>query len=324
MSVESQLKFIFFWGLIIIPFLAGAILNGRLVNPGKTAKTLINLNLSTLEPVILLWTIWGLKPERELLILPLFGMLTVLTGFLIARLFTPLLKLDRIGRASYIISSSLSNQGMTMGGLLCFMVAGERGLALASIYIIYYLPFVFAVIFPYAKISSLQAQSPATVASFFTLRRLKSFFINFQNLPLAGIFFAVILQAAGIRRPVIYFPLEIFLSLAIALYYLTLGINFKIGDLTSCKRELAAISITRFILIPAITLFILQFTDFDKTIELVILLQSFAPAAIYSVISSILFGLDSRMTSGIFVMNSLIFLFCVMPLLMLFNDALVK
>ncbi len=119
------------------------------------------------------------------------------------------------------------------------------------------------------------------------------------------------------------FPLEVFLGLAIAIYYLTLGINFKIGDLTAFTRELTAISLTKFIIVPALTFAVLQLIEFDKSIELIILLQSFAPAAIYSVISSILFELDSRMTSGIFVMNSLIFLFVVMPILMVFGRELV-
>ncbi|HPS56537.1 MAG TPA: hypothetical protein PK514_00390 [Spirochaetota bacterium] len=322
--MPAELKFLFFWAIIILPFLCGAILNKRLLHPQKTAKRLININLFTLEPVILLWTIWGLTLDRELIILPVAGLLTVLAGFLLGRLFVPFLKLDRISRVSYIITSSLSNQGMTMGGLLCFMIAGERGLALASIYIIYYLPFVFIVIFPYAKISAIKNSDPDIKKSIFTIKQFRSFFLNFQNLPLAGIIIAVLLQYVGIRRPDVNFPLEILLALAIAIYYLTLGINFKIGDLTSFIRELSTVSMAKFIFIPAMTYILLQFINFDKSIELVILLQSFAPAAIYSVISSILFELDSRMTSGIFVMNSLIFLFVLMPLLMVFSRALVE
>lgn len=322
--MQSELKFILFWVIIIMPFLSGAVLNNRLNNPQKIARILININLFTLEPLILLWTIWGLKLDRELIILPAAGLLTVLAGFLIGRIFIPVLKLDKISRVSYIITSSLSNQGMTMGGLLCFMIAGEEGLALASIYVIYYLPFVFTVIFPYAKISASGNSSSGKNKSIFNLKQFRSFFINFQNLPLAGILIALILQSAGIRRPEINFPLEIILVLAIAIYYLTLGINFKIGDLTSYMGELTTISLTKFFIIPGLTFIVLQFCSFNKTIELTILLQSFAPAAIYSVISSILFDLDSRMTSGIFVMNSLIFLFVVMPLLMVFSRALVN
>ena len=322
-DMPAGLKFLFFWAIIILPFLCGAILNNRFLHPQIIAKKLININLFTLEPVILLWTIWGLTLDRELIILPVAGLLTVFAGFILGRLFVHVLKLDRVSRVSFIITSSLSNQGMTMGGLLCFMIAGERGLALASIYIIYYLPFVFTVIFPYAKVSAAKNSDPETNKSIFTKKQFRSFFFNFQNLPLAGILLAVVLQSAGIKRPAVNFPLEILLSLAIAIYYLTLGINFKVGDLTSFIRELAAISAAKFLIIPAVTFIILHFIDFDKSIELVILLQSFAPAAIYSVISSILFELDSRMTSGIFVMNSLIFLFVVMPVLLVFSWALV-
>ena len=319
--MPSEFKFIFFWAIIILPFISGALLNSRLLHPQKTAKILININLFTLEPLILLWTIWGLTLNRELIILPAAGLLTVLTGFILGKIAISVLKPGKKSRVSYIISSSLSNQGITMGGLLCYMVAGEKGLALASIYIIYYLPFIFAVIFPYAKVSSAANSGSGSAKPLFTFRHVRSFFLNFQNMPLAGIFIAVFLQSAGIQRPEIYFPLDILLASVIALYYLTLGINFTISDLTSFMPELTAISLSKFIIIPALTFTVLQFVSLDNSIELVILLQSFAPVAIYSVISSILFELDSRMTSGIFVMNSLIFLFVIMPLLTVFNRA---
>ena len=41
------------------------------------------------------------------------------------------------------------------------------------------------------------------------------------------------------------------------------------------------------------------------------------PVAIYSVISSILFDLDSGLASGMFVLNTLFFLFLVLPFIML-------
>lgn len=322
--MPAELKFIIFWAVIIIPFIAGAIVNKRLHDPQRMAKKLINTNLFLLEPLILLWTIWGLKLDSQLIILPAAGLLTVFAGLFLGRLFVQVLKLHNAGRSSYLISSCLSNQGMTMGGLLCFMIAGEKGLALASIYTVYYLPFVFMVIFPYARVSASKFSGKEFAGPVISAGQFFSFFFNLQNLPLAGVIIAVLLQVCGINRPVIYFPLELILGAAISIYYFTLGINFKTGDVTSYIPELATISLSKFFIIPLITYVSLYFTNIDMNIKTVIILQSFAPAAIYSVISSILFDLDSRMSSGIFVSNSLVFLAVVMPFLVIFSRALIN
>jgi len=323
-TMAAELKFLIFWSVIIIPFMAGAFISPGLLNPQRTARRFININIFFLEPVILLWTIWGLKLSSQLLILPAAGLATVLTGLLLGRVFTLPLKLHGASRASYIISSSLNNQGMTMGGLLCYMIAGEEGLALASIYVIYYLPFVFTVIFPYARISAGFKSGKNYKTGLLSTGRFFRFLFTPQNLPLAGTLVAVILQTCGVTRPDAAFPLDSLLICAISLYYFTLGINFKIGDLTSYFRELTAISLTKFLIIPGLTFLVLLCVKADRNIETIILLQSFAPAAIYSVISSILFELDSRLTSGIFVMNSLLFIFIVMPLLIIFNRVLIN
>jgi predicted permease len=47
------------------------------------------------------------------------------------------------------------------------------------------------------------------------------------------------------------------------------------------------------------------------------MLEAFMPVAVYSVISSILFDLDSGLASGMFVLNTLFFLFLVLPFIML-------
>jgi predicted permease len=52
------------------------------------------------------------------------------------------------------------------------------------------------------------------------------------------------------------------------------------------------------------------------------MIQSIMPVAVYSVVSSILFELDSRLASGMFVVNTALFLVLVLPLLMLGGGAI--
>ncbi len=320
--MKTEVQFIIFWIIIVIPFFCGSRLKKRLSDPNRTARKLIRTNLILLEPLILFWTIWGLNLSRDVIVLPFAGLITVSIGFLLGKSILPFLHLKQKSHDSYLISSILSNQGMTLGGLMCYLIAGEQGLGLASIYIIYYLPFVFVFIFPFARYSSLKQENPEHSRNRITFRDFRSFFFNLQNLPLLGIITALFLQVGGINRPDIYFPLNILLIGAISIYYLTLGINFEIGDVWSYRKEQIALSISKFLILPCLTLTAIHFIDLDKTIETVIIVQSFMPAAIYSVLSSILYDLDSRLNSSLFVLNSLIFLTVILPLLLLFKDVL--
>jgi predicted permease len=54
-------------------------------------------------------------------------------------------------------------------------------------------------------------------------------------------------------------------------------------------------------------------------VEAVIVIQSFMPVAIYSVVASVLFDLDKELASNLFVFNTLFFLLIVLPLLFVFK-----
>jgi predicted permease len=320
--MNIEIKFILILSLIIIPFFAGSILRGKISSPQSTAKKLIRVNLFFLEPLILLWTIWGMKLHADVAILPVAGIFTVITGFLLGRGMLKFLNLKGVTADSYLISSTLANQGMTLGGLICYLIAGEQGLALATIYVVYYLPFVFIFIFPFAKYSSARHDPESEGKPRRKFKDFTDFFFNLQNLPLAAIIAALIFHCLNIQRPDIFFPLDYLLFAAITVYYLTLGINFETGHITAAIKEQTALALSKFVILPLITFMLLNFVNLDHSVETVILIQSFMPAAIYSVISSILFDLDSKLTSGLFVVNSLFFLGIVLPVLMMLRGVI--
>jgi predicted permease len=315
--MDPHLKFVILWIIIIIPFISGTRIKKSFRSPQSAAKFLIRLNLIFLEPFILFWTIWGLSVRGGLAILPVAGVFTVLAGFIAGKLVISILKIEGIKADSYIISSSLSNQGFTLGGFICYIVAGETGLGLASIYAVYFLPLVFGFIFPFAGFASKKHKGEMPGREIFSLSEFVKFFFDLRNLPLAGIIAAIILQLNGIKRPDIYFPLDPMLFTAIIIYYFTLGLNFRSGQVRAYKREQVSLAVSKFIILPLLTYIILKFLDLNDTVETVILIQSFMPAAIYSVLTSILFDLDSDFTSGLFVVNSVFFLVIVLPLLLL-------
>ena len=54
----------------------------------------------------------------------------------------------------------------------------------------------------------------------------------------------------------------------------------------------------------------------------VILLQAFMPAAIYTVVTAVLFELDAALASSLMVCNTIIFLLLILPLIFLLKSPL--
>jgi len=303
--VSFKLKFIIFQIIIIIPFIAGYILRKYLKSYRNTAKTLIKINLYSIEPFIVFWSIWGLTLAFDHVFLPVFGIALVIMGFLIGIISMRFSNQNSAGRKTYLISSSLANHGFTMGGFICYLLIGERGLGLSSIFILYFLPYTFLFIFTYARTT--------TVKKLLSFRGFADNFLTFQNMPLYANFSALILHMAGIGRPDIYMPIDFLLIVSVGLYYFTLGINFNFDNLLTVYKEHLMLALTKFLILPFIVLVILQFFDLNQDVKTIILVESFMPAAVYSVITSILFDLDSKLASSLFVVNTILFLILILP-----------
>lgn len=308
--MSLELKFIVSQLVIVLPFLVGYAARDMWKNRTETAQKIIRYNLVFFEPPIVFWSIWGLDLQKDMAVLPFAGLLMVIAGFLLGKSFAPFLKFHPKSERTFVISSSLANHGFTLGGLLCFIFGGERGLALSTIFILYFVPFTFIFIFFYAG---------RGCEGGIRLKSFVQFFFNLRNAPLFAAFLSLIIKCFGIERPDIYFPLDILLIVSVALYYFTLGTNFVKGDLNPFKKEHFIIALQKFILIPGMFIIILNLTQFSHEVKRVIMIQSFMPAAIYSVITAILFELDDRLASSMFVVNSLMFLLLIMPLMFFFN-----
>lgn len=312
--MNFAMRFFLFQMVIIVPFSLGYFTKQRYANPEAFTKRLIRLNLTAIEPLIVLWSIWGLNLTAELFLLPLAGVLMVTAGMIMGIVLASVMRLESHSRATFIISSSLANHGFTMGGFLCYLFLGEKGLGLSFIFIAYFMPFIFLVIFPYARL----AQSGAHLRPSF----IKDFLVSPQNMPLYAIMAAIFLKLCGIERPAIFFPTDALLMISIGLYYFTLGINFTIGDLNAFNRDNMLLCAVRFIAVPALAVIVLARVHLDPATEAVILIESFMPAAVYSVMSAVLFSLDIKRAASLFVFNTVVFLAGVLPCLIFFRQAL--
>jgi len=309
--VSTEIKFIIFQIVIILPFTAGYLSRRYIHNTQDIAKKIIRINLASIEPFVVLWSIWGLTLSIDQIFLPLSGLALVIAGFLIGMITVIFTGREGVGRKTYIISSSLANHGFTMGGFICYLIAGEKGIGLASIFTLYFMPYTFIFIFSYARTGSIR--------NIFSAGGFAENFLNLQNMPLHAVILAMVLHLIGISRPDINISLDVFLYISIGLYYFTLGLNFSFGDFRSTGREQLLLAAVKFLVLPLITFFVLRFFNLEPGVKTVIMLESFMPAAVYSVVASILFDLDSRLASSVFVINTIVFLVLVLPALFFFR-----
>ena len=314
--MDITTRFILFQVLIIAPFAAGmaAKRRWRFRNLPAFTKRLIRVNLVLIEPVIVLWSTWGLVLTKDLVMLPLAGLFLVAAGMAFGGVIRGPLGMSGKKGGTFLISSSLANHGFTMGGFLCYFFLGESGLGLSVILVLYFIPYVYCLVFPYARAGAGQR---ILFTDFF-----KKIAYDIQSMPLFAMAAGLLLNTAGIKRPAIAFPLDAVLLASISLYYLALGISFTRVDVRGIRRELAALSVIKFAVVPGAACAVLSLLPLDPALKAVIQLQAFMPAAIYSMVTAVLFDLDTDLASGLFVCNTVIFLTAVLPVIFVFKKAL--
>jgi predicted permease len=290
-----------------VPFAAGLLLRKRFSEPLKTTRRLIRVNIAGLEPLIVLWCVWDLDVRLSVLILPCAGFALAMFSLVAGVALAPLTGLGGRARQTFLISSTLSNHGFTLGGFLCFILLGEKALGYAIFMILYFMPYVFGIIFPAARLATSRADAGRSP--------WRDLLLAPQNIPLAALAIAMLLSVLNIPRPAINISIAPLMFLSVGLYYFTLGVTFRGADIFASGRAHFCLGLIKFIIVPAGAWLVLRSTGLDPLMQQVIIVQACMSAAIYSVITALMFDLEERLASALFVVNTIICLVFVVPAL---------
>ena len=310
--MSETLKFALIQVVILAPFITGYLTQNKFKNPEQTTRAILRCNIIIIEPLIVMWCIWGLKFTSDLIFLPFAGFFLAVLGLFFGFLFSPFLNIKGIGKQTFLISSSLANHGFTLGGFLCYLFLGEKGLGLSIILVLYFIPYVYGFIFPSAKIATKKILPSA--------RSLRELILDPHNMPLFALFLTIMLRLSGITRPDVNFPIETLLVLSVSLYYLSLGINFSGLEIRNLKNAHLSLAVIKFVMVPLTVFFIIRILNPDPAVTAIIIIQAFMPAAIFSVVTSVLFNLDAKMASSLFVFNTMIFLIVILPIMFIYKN----
>ncbi|MEM7184109.1 MAG: AEC family transporter [Spirochaetota bacterium] len=300
-------KILYFFAVTILPLSLGGLSTKLGLLQEKRSKLLFLFGILFLETPIILLILWKLKVKDNYVLLPVLAFCLVCLAGILGFLFSKRLFTDIRQRGTMTFSSALSNQGFLMGGFICYLLYGDAGYSLSVIYILYFHFTIFFVCFPLARYFSVsQKQS--------VIKMIVSNLWDIRSLPILAILFGVTLNYLQIH----YFKaFDLFLKnlipFATFFFMFAIGMQLKFSFSYFTVKEVHILAIIKFILTPTLAYFLVKVLAIQGLPAKVIFIESFTPAAAYSIMITSLFNLDSDLASKLFVSSTLIFLFTIFP-----------
>lgn len=309
---ESELLVVKLMLVVILPYFAGYALRKLNVLNDKHSKIGIMVYVLCFMPAVSFFAIWGIQIGKKLKYLPLAGFIVTFTIFLISIGISYALKLDNEKKGSFVFSNSLSNLGVTLGGIICFYFYGKEGYGKSVIYIIYFNFMLYFFCFPFAQVLTGKK-------GLGFLHRLKEFFTDIRTLPLYTSLIALVLTFAGVESPR-WSPqlLKILMPIASIMGVLWVGVSLRFSRIKNYLKLYPLVFFIKFILTPLVSLaviWVFGFTGLDRN---VVLLLSFMPSALFAIYLSSFFDLDIDLANSMYVVTTLGFFVIVLPLLLVF------
>lgn len=193
-------------------------------------------------------------------------------------------------------ASAYSNVGMGFGGIVCFLVLGEAGIALANICVLSLVLVSFTV---GMFLSSYWGQAQKCLWR----QALDKSFKQPLMWSMIGSFGAgILLNYAGVTRPVIidsFMPPLVILSLVLTTF--AIGIGLRFSDVFACPKAMAGMFLIKFIITPTVALLMSILLSLEGPVRSVMLVESIMPCAVTAVMLSRLFGHDHRMANAMWL-----------------------
>lgn len=261
------------------------------------------------ESPIFMTVLWGVRLKPEHTILPIFGALLTFFGGLIGYIFSVFIFQKKSSKGAFLFASALSNQGYTMGGFICFLLYGEYAYGLSAIFLSYFYFVVYLVAYPIARIIG-EKESISIREQILNSTK------DIRFLPVVATFIGLFLNLLNIPRPEIMPRLiEISVPIASFLVMFAVGIQVEFDFKSFYSKPAMYMYFVKFILFPLVAYIVFQFIPIGNIEKKVVYIQSIVPVAIYSVIISRLFDLDSVLAMKLFISSTFVFLFIVFPIL---------
>jgi len=320
MTEEARNSLLFVLLFVLLPLVAGYLARRQGWLEARWSRPILGINIAAGATTLVFLVIWGKEIDRSLVKLPLVGLLLAAVMLLVGGLLSMFVLAARRARASFAFTSSLSNMGYSMGGIVTYAMLAKEGYGTSIIYLMFWSPYVFGLCFPLARALGRDRLS-------FQMRDFLSIFRDPRSLPLVGLAVGLALNFSGVPWPKfvdqqhqlgpLTLPslISIIVSTAAATAMFAVGLSLYLGKLRRHLRASAVMCALKFLVSPAIALALMACLDVRGLNRQVVFILSCCPVAVYSVVISNLFDLDLHLANSLWVVTTVVFLFCVVPAL---------
>ena len=273
-------------------------------------------------PLISLLSIWTTPLRGPDLWLPALAILQILILAAVGLALGRRLSKDRGEQGLLSISSALGNHGLTMGGLVIFLLYKEEGLGLANIFFMLFSPITVLLAYPIARHFA-TARPPKSLARL-VVRGL--FDWRSIGLPIALLGILLSPSVLNVPRPqfVDRFRIVDILMYAINIAaYVGIGLQLRISHVPALKKLIAGLAGTRFLvgMLTGLGMIVLTLVTpwplrTDTCARDVVFVESFVSSAVMAVAVASMFDLRPQEASVLFVTNTMLYLAFILPLVL--------
>lgn len=314
MSVVT--KFILTAGLIAVSMLAGYVVRKRTDWPcDRMARWLMTFVGVFGYTSVSFLSIWKLHPVAADAWLPSLGGLHVLLMTVLGLAAARLAGRPRGEVGLFSIASGSGNNGFTMGGFIIFLLFGESGLGLVTMYSLMWTPMIVLLAYPIARHCA--SEKPTESLGRLMLQNI----LDWRSIGLPITLVGLALAMAGVPRPEVIDRLNIVDVLVFTITpmaYFGIGLRLHVADVLAMRKTLAGLAVMRFVVALGVGLALAAMTSLTPwpltgMSRDVFIIEAFVPTAVTMVAVANMFHLLPRQASVLFVVNTMMYLAVVLP-----------
>lgn len=262
--------------------------------------------------------IWKISLQWSDVWLPALGFLQATLMSLLALWISRWVFAEKAERGLLGLSCGIGNHGITMAGLAVFLLFGDKGLGLNTIYAMY--TFFLLVLLSY---TIAQAYSPNVPSRSIAVLMIKNL-LNWRAMGLYACIAAILLTSLGVSRPAVFdnYPiLDVMIYLLIVVVYFAIGLRLHLPHVLKIKKAIISLILIRHGVGLALGLGLAGLTlltpwPLKGLARDVFIIQASVPMGVMCVAVANMFHLKSQEASALFVVSSIIYLAFGVPLVL--------
>ncbi len=316
--MNIEMKFALSMGLILLSTTAGYFARRRGYLPETFARAIMTVVLVVGYPAVGFLAIWKIPVHWQYAWLPVLGFAQATILALIALGVGRWLFKDKLQRGMVGLACGVGNHGVTMAGFVVFLLFGDEGLGVNTIYAIY--TFFALVLLSYTIAQRYTPDATGQPILVLMFRNL----LHWRASGLYACLAAILLSSMGVSRPATFdeYPiLDSMIYLLIAVAYFSIGLRLHLPHLMEIKRAVLAVLVIRHGVGLGVGFALAGLTyltpwPMEGLARDVFVIQASVPIGVMGVAVANMFHIKPQQASALFVVSSVVYLAMGIPLVL--------